>query len=584
MFQRILGGAPAPTSAARHVASAPGGSARPKPALSIGGPDTGAYTSLAGPSRGILGSAAAPRVPVAGTVARSAPPPDSLRAAEAAAAAAAAAGAALVAASAATTVAQTSSSATAAPSSANAEVRSASKDPAVATSDGSVASADAAFGGAGAEHRTSGVDAGASVTSAASAVAGVEAPAPTTASRAPASAALSLAPPLPAPSGFAAGAVRGSIPAPGRSWEDAATFPAMRAAKFARVLGTSGGSGVVDVEALRELAWSGVPCCYRVAVWQTLLGHLPPNRGRQAAAIAAKKLEYRQCVAQYLLGGSGSGWGATLAGAPAGAPGGSGAGATPVAMTTAASGGAAAPVTASAALALAAAGLHSSSTAARSATPPAAVPCPMPSTSGGATSTPACHAPAPVPAPAPSLGMPRSEAEQALLRQVLVDVPRTNPSIPLFRVDFVQRSLERVLYVWALRHPASGYVQGINDLATPFYAVFLSPWVSIGDRDLTHVPPSALLDVEADVYWCLTRLLDGIQDHFTPSQPGIQRMIYRLRELVHRIDGAFALACPSTCMLFLFVCLSPHLGAVSCVPLLTPLPLLPFLLLLLLLL
>lgn len=134
--------------------------------------------------------------------------------------------------------------------------------------------------------------------------------------------------------------------------------------------------------------------------------------------------------------------------------------------------------------------------------------------------------------------MPRSEAEQALLRQVLVDVPRTNPGIPLFRVDFVQRSLERVLYVWALRHPASGYVQGINDLATPFYAVFLSPWVSISDRDLTHIPPSALLDIEADVYWCLTRLLDGIQDHFTPSQPGIQRMIYRLRELVHRIDGA----------------------------------------------
>ena len=63
-----------------------------------------------------------------------------------------------------------------------------------------------------------------------------------------------------------------------------------------------------------------------------------------------------------------------------------------------------------------------------------------------------------------------------LLRQVLVDVPRTNPDVPLLHTEFVQRSLERVLYVWALRHPASGYVQGVNDLATPFYAVFLSPW------------------------------------------------------------------------------------------------------------
>ena len=38
----------------------------------------------------------------------------------------------------------------------------------------------------------------------------------------------------------------------------------------------------------------------------------------------------------------------------------------------------------------------------------------------------------------------------------------------------VQRALERILYIWALRHPASGYVQGLNDLVTPFLAVFLS--------------------------------------------------------------------------------------------------------------
>jgi len=55
---------------------------------------------------------------------------------------------------------------------------------------------------------------------------------------------------------------------------------------------------------------------------------------------------------------------------------------------------------------------------------------------------------------------------------------------------------------------------------------------------LTHVDPLTLLTVEADIYWCFKRLLDTIQDHYTPSQPGIQRMTFRLRELVHRIDGA----------------------------------------------
>jgi hypothetical protein len=73
-------------------------------------------------------------------------------------------------------------------------------------------------------------------------------------------------------------------------------------------------------------------------------------------------------------------------------------------------------------------------------------------------------------------------------------------------------------------------------LATPLYAVFLSPWADLDCTSLDHVEPRVLLDVEADVYWCLARLVEGIQDHYTPSQPGIQKMIHRLRELVHRID------------------------------------------------
>jgi len=39
---------------------------------------------------------------------------------------------------------------------------------------------------------------------------------------------------------------------------------------------------------------------------------------------------------------------------------------------------------------------------------------------------------------------------------------------------------ERILYIWAIRHPASGYVQGINDLVTPFFVVFLSEYLPKG--------------------------------------------------------------------------------------------------------
>lgn len=36
---------------------------------------------------------------------------------------------------------------------------------------------------------------------------------------------------------------------------------------------------------------------------------------------------------------------------------------------------------------------------------------------------------------------------------------------------------ERILFIWAIRHPASGYVQGINDLVTPFFVVFICEYI-----------------------------------------------------------------------------------------------------------
>lgn len=67
----------------------------------------------------------------------------------------------------------------------------------------------------------------------------------------------------------------------------------------------------------------------------------------------------------------------------------------------------------------------------------------------------------------------RTTQEQETLRQVLVDVPRTAPEVQLFRHDKIRKALSRLLYIWAMRHPASSYVQGINDLATPLIVVYL---------------------------------------------------------------------------------------------------------------
>ncbi|KAI0029973.1 rab-GTPase-TBC domain-containing protein [Vararia minispora EC-137] len=132
----------------------------------------------------------------------------------------------------------------------------------------------------------------------------------------------------------------------------------------------------------------------------------------------------------------------------------------------------------------------------------------------------------------------RDGLDQQIWHQIEIDVPRTRPGVPLWMCATTQRCLERILYVWAIRHPASGYVQGINDLATPFFQVFLSAYLESDpeDADPSVLPPAVLQAVEADTFWCLTRLLDGIQDNYITAQPGIQRSVRRMAELVARID------------------------------------------------
>ncbi|XP_041859165.1 TBC1 domain family member 22B isoform X2 [Melanotaenia boesemani] len=123
-------------------------------------------------------------------------------------------------------------------------------------------------------------------------------------------------------------------------------------------------------------------------------------------------------------------------------------------------------------------------------------------------------------------------------RQIHIDIPRTNPLIPLFQQPAVQEVFERILFIWAIRHPASGYVQGINDLVTPFFVVFLSEFVTedVENFDVAALPLHTQRNIEADSFWCMSKLLDGIQDNYTFAQPGIQNKVKALEELVSRID------------------------------------------------
>ena len=136
-------------------------------------------------------------------------------------------------------------------------------------------------------------------------------------------------------------------------------------------------------------------------------------------------------------------------------------------------------------------------------------------------------------------------AQKGTQTQILRDLPRS--LVPLLRNLRVQNLFERVLFVWAVRHPASGYVQGMNDLLAPFFFVFLSKFIPGKDfeelsklDDVDCVSEADFKEIEADCFWCFSKLLDGLQDLFTKDQPGIRKMLIQLQEVIQKVDEPLA--------------------------------------------
>lgn len=136
-----------------------------------------------------------------------------------------------------------------------------------------------------------------------------------------------------------------------------------------------------------------------------------------------------------------------------------------------------------------------------------------------------------------------TNAQRQALRQIQIDIPRTSHA--LLHDARVQAVFEHVLFIWAVRHPASSYVQGMNDILVPFFVLFLSehfPDITLDSvlrlECVSPVSDSSMLEIEADCFWCFSAMLDGIQDTFTKGQPGIFRMIAQLQTVVRSVDPA----------------------------------------------
>lgn len=153
-----------------------------------------------------------------------------------------------------------------------------------------------------------------------------------------------------------------------------------------------------------------------------------------------------------------------------------------------------------------------------------------------------------------------------LHKQIRLDIERTAPHIPLFRQQRIKSSLIRILYAHACRNPAASYVQGMNDLILPIFAVLLSEYLpsnscdryeSIDIQGLIQdgadtIPNETLNQVEADTYFCFTNFMAGMQDHFLTDQPRIQHMVHLLQDYLERVDVELYQHLVKTCELDMF--------------------------------
>jgi hypothetical protein len=202
----------------------------------------------------------------------------------------------------------------------------------------------------------------------------------------------------------------------------------------------------VDLEALRNISWAGIPAVYRAATWRLFLDYEPVNASNRLSTLKHKRNEYFDSVNRIFDGNRRDMW---------------------------------------------------------------------------------------------------TAIQRAAHSQILRDLPRTSHS--LLRTERVQLLFERVLFIWSVRHPATGYVQGMSDLLQPFFFVFLTPYCSdqnigsvIALSDLNWLEEDLIREIEADCYWCFSKLLNGLHDLYTPGQPGLSHMLSLLSSVIDRVCPSLA--------------------------------------------
>lgn len=138
------------------------------------------------------------------------------------------------------------------------------------------------------------------------------------------------------------------------------------------------------------------------------------------------------------------------------------------------------------------------------------------------------------------------ESEKKVRKIIWADVLRTQPEIALFRLDIIRNVMNNILCVCHYRNPASGYVQGMNDILSAIVVAFLMDYVPDLDpitfetsRNITEIfekEPNILKELEPDCYWCLTKIVEPIIENYTKQQPLVVKSLNKIEEVIKRVD------------------------------------------------
>ena len=63
-----------------------------------------------------------------------------------------------------------------------------------------------------------------------------------------------------------------------------------------------------------------------------------------------------------------------------------------------------------------------------------------------------------------------------------------------------------------------------------------SKYAELQLEDIRELGIEEFLAAEADSFWCLTKLIDDIQDNYIEKQPGVHKMINKMRAVIEQVD------------------------------------------------